>query len=924
MLLLILSLGLVYYSHRITKWLAHDDEGGYLYAAWRTSLGELPYRDFLTPQLPVFLYPGALVLQLFDYSVLAARLWATALTLATLALLFLTARRLWGDMAAFAALLLALFQGEIYWAARFFRPEAPMLFWGMLGVYLFVLAYPEKKRHLLILSGTALGLSTMGKLFGALTMAGVGFFLLAEGLRTKNWRTILTTGLYIGLPFLIIVGGITGLFSILTPNFLDAVLGHHLKQGSGTPLPQVIKKGLQLYWDYISTQLIYVLLVLLGTFAIVRDEKHPGYLFICQVPTALSFLFISRGLQGRHFTYLVPSLAALAGRGADWLYHLLSSHNERWPVKALSVLLLVAALVFALWPHWERNAFVARWEEQEDTRAWVSYIQEHTDPDDLVMSDYPGLNFFARRPTTPTAAGISRGAAASGQITGAELIREIEAHDVEMVLLNVAQGAHQFVMLRDYEAFKHYLQTSFFLATRREYDYRLLEAYTREDLWPGEKVNVDFGHQLTLTGSQLVHDSVPPDHDLQVAMRWQGQTTMAEDYSVTLRLFDDQGHIWGLGSKRLVDLDKGTYWDERGLERAILYPTSQWPPGETTIQHFQLPVDSGTPPGEYTVRLRVHVEGAWGGLQTLDETGAPQGYDLQIGHVTVQPAKDAPDPINLPVQQHTDIPMAPDLHLVGLDISQEKAFPGDTLTVSACWHATGDLSDDYMWQLALVDEDGQPQQKVACSPVRPDLPTSTWRKDQVLCGKHDLVIDLEAPAGEYTLEGTLLQDDTPAKKVSLGSITVHGRQRTFETPSIPHILNARFGDCITLLGYAIDQEVKTRGDLQLILYWQAEDKIETSYNVFTHLVDQEDRLWGQQDSTPQQGKAPTTSWLRGEVIEDRYTIPVAADTPSGTYHLAVGLYDPETGLRLPGTNSAGEPLQDHRLLLPEIKIETAQ
>ncbi|MGM0401990.1 MAG: ArnT family glycosyltransferase, partial [Chloroflexota bacterium] len=847
--------------------------------------------------------------------------WATALTLATLVLLFLTVRRLWGDVAAFAALLLALAQREMYWAARFFRPEAPMLFWGILGVYFFVLGYPKRKRRLLILSGMAFGLSMMSKLFGALTVAGVGLFLLADGLRTEKWHAILTTGLYIGLPFLIIVGGITGLFSVLTPNFLDAVLGHHLRQGSGTPLVQTVKKGLQLYWEYISVQPVYALLSLVGIFVTARDKDRLGNLFIWQVPTALSFLSITRGLQGRHFTYLIPSFAALAGRGVSYLYNFASQHSDRQSIKALGTAL--ASLILALWPHWEHNAFVASWEEQGDTRAWVSYIQDHTDPDDVIVSDYPGLNFFSRRRTTPTAAGISRGAATSGQITGAELIEEIEAYDVEMVLLNVAQGAHQFVMLRDYETFKHYLQTNFFLAMRREYDYRLLEAYTREDLWSGVKTKIAFGHRLELTGYQWMEDSVPPAHDLQVSMRWQGKTTMPEDYSVTLRLFDDQGHMWGMGSKRLVDLDKGTYWDERGLERAILYPTSQWPPGETTIQHFQLPVDPGTPPGEYSVRLRVHVEGTWGGLQTFDETGAPQGYDLQIGHVTVQPAQDASDPTNLPLQQHKDVPMAPDLRLVGLDISQEEAFPGDTLTVSTCWHSTENLLHDYTWQLVLVDENGQPQQKAAYSPVRPDLPTSTWSKDQILCGKHDLVIDRQTPTGEYALEGTLLQDDT-SEKVPLGSITVQGRERTFEAPSISHILNARFGDHITLLGCAIDQQVKTGDDLQLILYWQAEDEIETSYSVFTHLVDQEDRLWGQRDGIPRQGKAPTSSWLRGEVIEDRYTIPITADTPPGTYRIAVGLYDPETGLRLPGTNSAGESLKDHRLLLPKIRIERAE
>jgi hypothetical protein len=921
LLLIILSLGFAYYSHRITKWLAYDDEGGYLYAAWRISLGELPYRDFLTPQLPVFLYPGALVLRIFSYSTLAGRLWATALTLATLALLFVTVRHVWGDLAAFATLPLALVQRELYWAARFFRPEASMLFWGMLGLFLFVLGYSEKRRGALALSGVALGLSMMSKLFGALTMAGVGLFLLAEGVRTRRWQGVLTSGLSIGLPFVATVGAITGLFSILTPNFLDAVLGHHLRQGSGTPAIQIVTKGLRLYWQYISIQPVYALLFLFGILVVIREREHLGSLFAWQVLTALSFLLISRGLQGRHLTYLVPSLAVLAGHGISTLYHSVSERRGRWPKRILGAILAAAGLVLALWPHWERNAFVASWEQREDTKAWVSYIHRHTEPDDVVMSDYPGLNFYARRRTTPVAAGISRGAAKSGQITGAELIEEIEAFNVKMVLLNVAHGSHQFVMLRDYGAFKHYLQTNFSLAMRRKYDYRLLEVYAREDLWPGTQTHVDFGHQLALTGYSWKKDRVAPGHDLELSLRWQAKTAMPEDYSVTLRLFDEEGHVWGMGSKRLVDLDKGTYWDERGLERAILYPTSQWPPAETTIQLFQLPVEPATPPGQYTVRLRVHAEGAWNGPQVLDEAGSPQGYDWQVGHASVLPAREPPDPETLAMRSRMDKPMAPGLRLTGFDVSQDEPYPGDVLTISAFWRATADLSEDYAWQLSLVDSKGQTQQQATYSLVRSDLPTSRWRKEQILCGKHDLVIDVQTPAGEYALEGALLQDGKSTKRIRLGSVTVRGRKRSFEVPSVPRAVNAHFGDHVVLLGYDVAGSPRPGEDIQLTLFWQAQGRTETSYNVFTHLVDQDNRLWGQRDGIPKQGRAPTTSWLRGEVIEDKYAIPVQEDAPPGSYRVAVGMYDPETGLRLPGTDGEGKPLESNRLLLSEMTIE---
>lgn len=104
----------LYYSQQLTRWLAYDDEGGYLYAAWRISLGEMPYRDFLTPQMPVFLYPGALLLSVSDLSVYAARFASVALIAATGLICFAAVRRAWGAPAAVVTLMLLAVHRDIF------------------------------------------------------------------------------------------------------------------------------------------------------------------------------------------------------------------------------------------------------------------------------------------------------------------------------------------------------------------------------------------------------------------------------------------------------------------------------------------------------------------------------------------------------------------------------------------------------------------------------------------------------------------------------------------------------------------------------------------------------------------------------------------------------------------------------------------
>ena len=86
------------------------------------------------------------------------------------------------------------------------------------------------------------------------------------------------------------------------------------------------------------------------------------------------------------------------------------------------------------------------------------------------------------------------------------------------------------------------------------------------------------------------------------------------------------------------------------------------------------------------------------------------------------------------------------------------------------------------------------------------------------------------------------------------------------------------------------------------LYWQALATISQNYTVFTHLVDAAGNLKAQQDNVPQQGHYPTLWWDPGETIIDSYNLPLPPDLAPGQYTLRVGLYEPQTGRRLPLQN----------------------
>jgi len=490
------------------------------------------------------------------------------------------------------------------------------------------------------------------------------------------------------------------------------------------------------------------------------------------------------------------------------------------------------------------------------------------------------------------------------------------------VLLNVAQGSHQFVNLRDYPAFKQYLHTHFHLSRRAGYDYRLLEVYTRDDLWEGQALSANYGNTFRLTGLCWLKQEAAPGENLQVALRWQALSATPEDYRGTLTLVDEQGHLWGLGSKLLADVDKDTYWDEEGLEQAVLIPTSRWPVGEATIQVFELPIDLATPPGAYQVRLRVHPQGAWDGLPLIGVSGAASGYDLELGQVRVLRASSPPEPSRLPLDRQVDLSLSPDLVLLGYASPPAEARPGDKLALSIFWQALGEGLRTYQVKLDLVGG-GQSWGELVASPAGPNLASTPWHDGEVLRGQYDLLVDAGTPAGEYELWVGLLDQAGQAlgSPHLMGRVRVSGRSRLFQLPSFTHRVGARLGGAATLLGYDLPQEtVAPGGALPLVLYWRADQRMSTAYTVFVHLIDQNQRVVAQQDNQPVQGTYPTTGWLPGEFVVDEYLLDIPPDAPQGAYWIEVGLYDATTGLRLPGVDAQGQPLEGDRILLDRIAI----
>jgi hypothetical protein len=141
--------------------------------------------------------------------------------------------------------------------------------------------------------------------------------------------------------------------------------------------------------------------------------------------------------------------------------------------------------------------------------------------------------------------------------------------------------------------------------------------------------------------------------------------------------------------------------------------------------------------------------------------------------------------------------------------------------------------------------------------------------------------------------------------VTYGTVTGEPAQSAATKASVS------LGDKASLTGHDLPGGVWQPGDVvPLTLFWKRLVALEEDYSVFVHLLDGSGGVVAQNDSAPAGGSRPTSGWREGEDIVDRHGVLLPEGLPPGEYTLAVGMYFPETGIRLEITEPGVEPPLD--------------
>ncbi len=282
------------------------------------------------------------------------------------------------------------------------------------------------------------------------------------------------------------------------------------------------------------------------------------------------------------------------------------------------------------------------------------------------------------------------------------------------------------------------------------------------------------------------------------------------------------------------------------------------------------------------------------------------------------------------------------LRFLGFDLSREDGMT----SLSLYWQVVGSLDRDYRVYPFFYDDRGATIEDTSLRPMTTAIwyPTSLWKPGETVCMQ---TLPWDVGSDFHIGLGVVDGDDWTAQEQRLSARVVSSRlrvrpfdegtavqlaevrggkitsaERIYDVPDSAHASGYRLGEQVRLMGYEVVPNSPAADEAVLIkLYWQATGEVSGDFTVFTHLVGADESIVAQHDGQPDGGRYPTSEWLEGEIVADEHLLVPAAGYGPGDYSLVVGMYDLESGERLPVCDEDGQPLPQQRAVLTRVHVE---
>lgn len=411
--------------------------------------------------------------------------------------------------------------------------------------------------------------------------------------------------------------------------------------------------------------------------------------------------------------------------------------------------------------------------------------------------------------------------------------------------------------------------------------------------------------QIALQGYDRQSENPSGGESLDLTLYVDPLPALTGNLRVSLGLYDSDGRQWSV---------EDTY------PLGPLTPLYVLQSSETVPVPIRLPIPVALPPDDYELRVKFYRPDSGKALQAA---GATAANDEQVRLFAI-PVRPTPADAPLPNMQRSFSETAGPLRLLAASIVTDELQVGQSTEVELLWQIRGQIPVDLQPRLVAddaIEDDGG---------LAAERPTSQWPAESLIRDVHTIHARPDAKPSNYTISLRLLEGARALdwgglirtqESIALVPLRIEDRPRSFTPPSVTTEVNAAFGEAIELFGYTFETTDPTAGgSVNLTVAWHARSRPAGRYKVFTHLVGPDGQIHGQRDLEPGRGTLPTNGWAREEYVTMQYDIPIDANAPAGTYELRVGLYDPNTGARVPVQHPQAN-VQDQYLSLAAVDVD---
>jgi 4-amino-4-deoxy-L-arabinose transferase-like glycosyltransferase len=271
--------------------------------------------------------------------------------------------------------------------------------------------------------------------------------------------------------------------------------------------------------------------------------------------------------------------------------------------------------------------------------------------------------------------------------------------------------------------------------------------------------------------------------------------------------------------------------------------------------------------------------------------------------------------------QATEVTYGDVARLVGYRVEPAAAAPGEALVVELYWQALRQTETNLSLFVHLYGRGWQAVGQRDSYPGGGLCPTTLWTPGSIV---HDTLrvpvsADADGPVALGVIVGlydratgaVLPASDAEGRavgevRIAQARLAVGGR---IHLPT--HPLNAQLGERVRLIGYDLAPGPYAPGEtVPLVLYWEVTQALGGDYTVLVHLLDDSGAIVSQGDGPPLGGEYPTSLWAPDETLADERSLPLLDDLAAGRYRVVVGLYEPDSWVRLPVVDAQGEVADD--------------